>query len=104
MYPVPRSNAVPPQLPPPSPPGNTTALFNGAPSARKGQGVNGPELDTPPFFSTNSRQACACSAVVSAAVTRSSGLKLTRASAGGFNGNGCVGAVSSPGTSDFGTV
>src|SRR4029077_19324210 len=71
MNPDRRSNDVPPQFDPPSPPGKTSVLFIGAPSARYAQGVNGPALDTPPFFAISSWQARTCSAVVSAAVTRS---------------------------------
>lgn len=50
-------------------PGKEIVLRGGSPSARYSQGVNGPEF-TPPLFSTRSRQACACSGVVSSAVTR----------------------------------
>ena len=53
--------------------------------------------------SYSSRQAAACSAVVSSAVTMSSGPKLTRASGGGLSGMGCVGEYCSPGTSPAGT-
>src|SRR5207244_12571764 len=92
-----------PQLAPPRPPGKVSVLGADAPSARNRQGVNGPALYTPPTRSTRSAQAFACSGVVSAAVTRSSGLYVFRASGGGFTGNGCVGNASSPGTSLVGT-
>src|ERR1700689_4776397 len=102
-YPDFGSDAVPPQLVPPMAPGNITAEAGGAPGARYSHGVKGPWLDTPPLFSTRSRQACACSSFVSAAVTRSSGLKLMRPNGGGFTGMGCGGELCSPGTLLCGT-
>src|SRR4029450_266013 len=98
------SNAVPPQFAPPSPPRNPRVVAGGAPSEWYRHGVNGPALETPPTFSTSSAHACACSGVVSAAVTRSAALYETRANAGGFTGIGCVGNANSPGTSLFGTA
>jgi hypothetical protein len=65
--------------------------------------VNGPAFETRPSDFTNASQAAACSGDVSAAVTRSAAVKLTRASGGGLTGIGWVGEVSSPGTSLFGT-
>src|SRR5262245_34444071 len=93
---------MPPQFAPPSPPGNTSAVLGGAPSARYAHGVNGPALYKP-FFSTSCLQAATCSAVVSETVTRSSGLNATRAIGGGLTGIGCVGNACSPGTSLAGT-
>src|SRR5262245_62871502 len=94
--------AVPPQFAPPRPPGKLSAVFGGAPLARYAHGVNGPALYTP-FVSRRSLQDAAWAAVVSAAVTRSSRVKLTRASGAGLTGNGCAGNVRSPGTSLFAT-
>src|SRR5262245_26261336 len=65
------SKAVPPQFAPPSVPGNPSVTADGPPSALYRHGVNGPALYTPPTFSIRSAHAFACSAVVSAAVTRS---------------------------------
>jgi glucose dehydrogenase len=53
--------------------------------------------DGPPIFSTRSRQNFSCSA---SPVNTSSARMLMRATGGGFDGNGCVGHVCSPGTSD----
>ena len=66
------SAATPPQLAPPSEPGNTIVERGSSPGARCRYGVNGPEFCKPPLRSRNARQNAACSAVVSAAVTRSS--------------------------------
>src|SRR2546421_12660470 len=94
---------MPPQLTPPVPPGNEIVDFGGAPSSWNVNGVNGPSLVNPPLLSHSAWQLVACSALVSAAVTMSSFLKLVFASAGGFTGNGCVGEYHSPGTLPFGT-
>src|SRR5438874_662450 len=97
-YPSLGSEALPPQLTPPIGPGKITFDTGGASGARYAYGVNGPSLCAPPLFSIKSRQAAACSSLVSAAVTRSSILKLMRPNAGGFTGIGCVGDNCSPGT------
>src|SRR3954470_18752785 len=102
-YPSFGSVAVPPQFTEPMLPGYSTAVFGGAPGARYGYVVYGPRLYMPPLFSTTSWHAFACSGVVSSAVTMSSILKLCFDSSGGFSGIGCVGEVSSPGTSLLGT-
>src|SRR5688572_3201773 len=97
------SKAMPPQFAPPSPPGNPTVTPGAPPAALYRHGVNGPALYTPPICAIKSAHAVACSALVSAAVTRSAAVYDTRASAGGFTGIGCVGNAHSPGTSLLGT-
>src|SRR5688572_14112662 len=99
-YPVVGSAEIPPQSVPPMSPGKLMAVRGGAPGARYAHGVYGPLLtNMPPLFSTRSRQAAAWASVVSAAVTRSSGLYECLPSMGGLIGNGCVFAVNSPGAS-----
>src|SRR5262245_57663013 len=87
-YPVLGSDAVPPQFTPPIEPGKRIVVIGFAPSSRYRYGVNGPTLYNPPLRSASSRQNLACSSFVSAAVTISSGAYLSRASTGGFTGNG----------------
>src|SRR5580698_2891143 len=83
------STDTPPQFPPPSVLGKNTAL----PSS--GNGVYGPPIFIA-FFSNSSLQNCACSGDLSYS---SSSRNVFLANGGGFNGNGCVFAVTSPGTS-----
>src|SRR3954454_12794598 len=84
------SNATPPQFPPPIVEGKTLE-----PPARKG--VYGPLFG---YLFSRSAQNFLLSGESSAS---SDSDMLLRASGGGFNGNGCVGQLFSPGTSLAGT-
>src|SRR5579862_3971293 len=89
-YPSLGSKLPPPQLNPPSGPGNTTVLVMRT-------GANGPSFCAP---LKRSSQYLRCSGVNDAI---SSGFQVMRASGGGFSGNGWVGEYHSPGTSPFAT-
>src|SRR5580658_2500491 len=82
-----------PQLPPPSPPGNTIVGF--IPT-----GVNGPLLCAPPSASNSASQNFCCSGVTLAISSR---VIPRRVTGGGLTGNGSVGEYHSPGTSPLGT-
>src|SRR5579859_5162500 len=90
MYPSPGSNDTPAQLAPPMALGN----------ARRGsrpKGVKGPRVL---YFANCAAQ---YSWISGEMLETSSAVILSRASGGGFSGNGWVGHDASPGTSLFGT-